>query len=349
MSTSVVGLTKYVDDIFCLTPREGVENVLSKFNSFHPNLQFTVEVEKNGGIAYLDTYVIREGSRLNTIWYKKPIASDRMMNFFSQHPLQQKVSTAVGFLKRVQRLTTTNHENIKTIVFTRLKMNGYPPGLINTIWNKYSTQQQLHTTTESQNDDTNTTIYKSLTYIPGLSERIRRLLRSSISDLHISFKSNHTVKTLHTILKDRMHTEMQSGVVYCIQCECDKVYVGKTINRLKTRIYNHKYSVKQRLEGKTDQDATALVTHARENGHTFKYEEATILDRCTHGKQLEFLEMLHINLTSSQNVNKKTDTETISNIYSSLLHRMKQEQQSRERERDSFITCISSPDRVHRP
>ncbi|GAB0086387.1 uncharacterized protein DMENIID0001_004400 [Sergentomyia squamirostris] len=229
-------------------------------------------------------------------------------------------------------------------------MNGYPPGLINSIWNKYSAQQQHIeevSTTQSQNDVTNTTIYKSLTYIPGLSERINRLLRSSIPDLCMSYKCNHTLKSLHTKLKDRTETQMQSGVVYSVPCECDAIYVGKTVNRLKTRLYNHKYMLKQRLEGKVTYDATALVTHSRENQHIFRYDETSILDRCSHKEQLEFLEMAHIHLTSRQNVNKKTDTEAISNIYTTLLQRLTQRQLARRREGESFLSCVSSPDGVH--
>ncbi|XP_055714186.1 uncharacterized protein LOC129808437 [Phlebotomus papatasi] len=90
----VICLTKYVDDIFCLVPRDKVTDILSTFNGFHPKLQFTVEMEKEGGLPYLDTFVIRKPTNLVTMWYKKPIASDRMLNFHSQHPLRQKTSSS---------------------------------------------------------------------------------------------------------------------------------------------------------------------------------------------------------------------------------------------------------------
>ncbi|XP_055714201.1 uncharacterized protein LOC129808449 [Phlebotomus papatasi] len=56
----LVCLTKYVDDIFCLIPKDKVDATLEVFNGFHPSLQFTVEVEKDGGLPYLDTFIIRK-------------------------------------------------------------------------------------------------------------------------------------------------------------------------------------------------------------------------------------------------------------------------------------------------
>ncbi|XP_055715097.1 uncharacterized protein LOC129809288, partial [Phlebotomus papatasi] len=159
---NVLCLTKYVDDIFCLIPHEKVNDTLNAFNGFHHKLQFTVETETDGGIAYLDTYVIRQNQQLETMWYKKPIASDRMLSYHSKHPLQQKISTAIGLIKRVQKLTTTNRANTKNIIFSKLRVNGYPPGLINALWGAHSTSHFDNIPESDQRIDDIT--YKSLTY-----------------------------------------------------------------------------------------------------------------------------------------------------------------------------------------
>lgn len=87
-----------MDDLFCLIPHGKLDEVLSHFKNYHEKLQFTIEREMNGGLAFLDTYVIRQESCIRSIWYKKPIASERMLNFYFNHPLQQKISTAIGFI-----------------------------------------------------------------------------------------------------------------------------------------------------------------------------------------------------------------------------------------------------------
>ncbi|GAB0095859.1 uncharacterized protein DMENIID0001_112930 [Sergentomyia squamirostris] len=105
LNVNILCLTKYVDDIFCLVPKDKVAYIQESFNAFHPKLQFTVELEKENSIAFLDTYVTRRETKLVSIWYKKPIASDRMLNYFSNHTLTQKIATAIGFIKRSPVLT----------------------------------------------------------------------------------------------------------------------------------------------------------------------------------------------------------------------------------------------------
>lgn len=78
------------------------DEVLALFSHFHEKLQFTMEMECNMRIPFLDMRIERdlEGD-LSTDWYKKPIASGRKLNFHSCHHMSQRLGTAVGFTKRV--------------------------------------------------------------------------------------------------------------------------------------------------------------------------------------------------------------------------------------------------------
>ncbi|XP_055714974.1 uncharacterized protein LOC129809184 [Phlebotomus papatasi] len=341
----IVCLTKYVDDIFCLVPHDKVTDILSHFNGYHPKLQFTVEMEKEGGLPYLDTYVIRKPSSLATMWYKKPIASDRMLNFHSQHPLRQKVGTAIGFMKRIDKLTTTNRENMKEIAISKLRVNGFPPKLINALWNKHIGQPASATHNISHSSPTNTeVIYKSITYIPKLSDTIKRILCAETQTIKIAFKCAHTNSELYTNLKTKIDPLLESGVVYSIPCECERVYVGKTMQRLKDRMNQHKRSITQYDPNQEEKsDATALVTHARKMKHQFLFDSVEIVDRCEHNKKLEYLEMLHIQIKRSHTVNKRSDTEGINTIYTSLLQRVKTRQQHTNTTiDDEFQSCDES-------
>ncbi|GAB0086067.1 uncharacterized protein DMENIID0001_000530 [Sergentomyia squamirostris] len=91
----IIGLTKYVDDVFCLVPEGEVQTVLQAFNSYHQKIQFTVELEKERRLPFLDTCITREDTHLESMWYSKPTASDRMLSFYSKHPLKQKVGSAI--------------------------------------------------------------------------------------------------------------------------------------------------------------------------------------------------------------------------------------------------------------
>ncbi|GAB0087369.1 hypothetical protein DMENIID0001_016650 [Sergentomyia squamirostris] len=347
LDVELICLTKYVDDIFCLVPENSVDYVLNKFNAFHPKLQFTVELEKDGSIAYLDTYITRQETKMWSMWYKKPIASDRMLNYHSNHTLQQKIATAIGFIKRVQRLTTFENSNIRMIVFSRLRMNGFPTGLINTLWHKHGMQHNINDlplTIENipnSNTDENLEqkiIYKSIMYVRRVSERIKSLLKP-IPHLRISYKSNHSVSSIHTQLKDKVPKLMDSCVVYSIPCECGLTYIGKTTQRLKDRIYQHKLSTRKEYDG-PENEPTALVTHAKK-GHNFQFDSTEIIDRCENDDQLEFLESCYIQMTKSKNVNKRTDTDIINGSYKSILYRLKERDNHIQNE--TFHSCQSSP------
>ena len=57
---------RYVDDTICYIKHDSIDYVLSKLNSFHKNMQFTIEVEKEGRISFLDVLMIRDKNNIET-------------------------------------------------------------------------------------------------------------------------------------------------------------------------------------------------------------------------------------------------------------------------------------------
>lgn len=75
----------YVDDHLTVIRREMIQVVQDKFNSFHPLVQFTVEIQKNGNsIEFLDTTVFNYDGKIKTKWFDKSIASNRLLNSLLQ-------------------------------------------------------------------------------------------------------------------------------------------------------------------------------------------------------------------------------------------------------------------------
>ena len=64
---------RYVDNIFVVWGHgmAKLNNFLSHINSIHPSIQFTMEVEKEGKIAFLDVLVTRKQERLGHTVYRK--------------------------------------------------------------------------------------------------------------------------------------------------------------------------------------------------------------------------------------------------------------------------------------
>ncbi|XP_017489302.1 PREDICTED: uncharacterized protein LOC108377546, partial [Rhagoletis zephyria] len=57
-------LTKYVDDIFAIAKTENIDKMLNTLNNYNKKIKFTLEIEKDGQLPYLDTLIIRKNNKL---------------------------------------------------------------------------------------------------------------------------------------------------------------------------------------------------------------------------------------------------------------------------------------------
>ena len=78
---------RYVDDTCCIVKKGTVEALLGHLNSARPSIKFTVEVEKDGTLPFLDTLFQRKrDGALDITVYRKPTYTDRYLDFWSHHP-----------------------------------------------------------------------------------------------------------------------------------------------------------------------------------------------------------------------------------------------------------------------
>ena len=79
---------QYVDDTYCIAKRNTVEGLLNHLNSIRPLIQFTLELEKDGSLPFLDTHLRRrKDGTLNITVYRKTTHTDLYLNFKSHHPI----------------------------------------------------------------------------------------------------------------------------------------------------------------------------------------------------------------------------------------------------------------------
>lgn len=170
--------------------------------------------------------------------------------------------------------------------------------------------------------------YKSMIYIPGFSERI---LNSNIYDrdkVNIAFKTENTTKTLFSNTKDKLDNLDKSNLIYQIPCNgdgsnaCDKIYVGTTKSKLRTRLAAHKSDYKRRG---TLEQKTALAAHCARHSHSPNIESASILQQESNYKKRYTIEMLHIiNTPATKRINYKADTEKCAHIYRHIIEKHRQ-------------------------
>ena len=81
---------RYVDDTILCVQKKHIELTINTFNSYHQNLQFTHELQKNNSINFLDMTLICNDNHIITNWFQKPTASGYQLLFKSSTTTEKK-------------------------------------------------------------------------------------------------------------------------------------------------------------------------------------------------------------------------------------------------------------------
>ena len=111
---TILAYFRYVDDILVVIKKNKKVGLLNKLNNFDQNLNFTMENMIESRLNFLDTTIISKNRQLNLEDYRKPTATDCMINYKTGvSPISTKISAFVGELYRIHYSTTTaSAENI---------------------------------------------------------------------------------------------------------------------------------------------------------------------------------------------------------------------------------------------
>jgi hypothetical protein len=95
----LINYFRFVDDILLIfdSNKTNIQSILTDFNTLHPNLEFTAEIEHNNAINFLDTTIHRAQDSIKISVYRKPAFTDTIIPYTSNHPPQHKYA-AVRFL-----------------------------------------------------------------------------------------------------------------------------------------------------------------------------------------------------------------------------------------------------------
>lgn len=219
----------YVDDHLTSIPPAMADKLKGKLNSYNPNVQFTMEIQSADGLTqFLDTTVYNDGQNLKTKWFHKPIASNRLLNYYSKHPTNMVINTAKAFIRRVFTLSHASfHKEIKETIKKILDKNNFPKKLTEQQVNQLMVNRTQGNSSYALISRTNvgaslsnaeisvmdlpepivnstlidTTItpvpqqpkknrFAGMTYIPGLSEAVSRQIGKYAPDLKIAARQS---------------------------------------------------------------------------------------------------------------------------------------------------------------
>ena len=121
-----------MDDTFCVMEKQQTQTFLDLLNSLHSIIQFTMELERDGSLPFLDTLLTRRGDgSIDTGVYRKTTHTDRYLQYSSHHTAHVKRGGASCTFHRAR--TVAVGENIRREekhLTEVLKINGYPDHII---------------------------------------------------------------------------------------------------------------------------------------------------------------------------------------------------------------------------
>ena len=113
------------------TRERSLLDFLEHLNSTRPSIQFTVELEEDRKLPFLDVLVTRRDDRLSTSVYRKKTHTDRYIHFSSNH--LDRVKRGVIQCLRYRAIRICEAEDLEAEeehLRTTFCMNGYPRGFI---------------------------------------------------------------------------------------------------------------------------------------------------------------------------------------------------------------------------
>lgn len=293
----------YVDDIIACIPSDTVDLYLNTLNSISVDIQFTCENEVDKRIPFLDLLLIRENNELLIDYYRKPTASNRVLNFKSYHPMKQKISIIKQMVHKIRNLCSDqfingNINKLKEL----LSQNNYPKSFVNRLI--YNQSKKLpESNTENKK-------FIKVPYHHKVSKKLKHAFKKD--NVSVAYYNPKTTSRFFGKVEDKVPLNNQSGVVYKIDCSCKRSYIGQTKQYLKTRIYQHKRDIR------SGNSNTGLSEHAVETGHAINWESVRVIDREDHDGKRRFLEMAHI-ISDKGLLNKQTDYDDFKNVYNHVL------------------------------
>ena len=158
LSTHMTKWKRYVDDTITYINPSSINYVLSVLNSFHKNIKFTFEEEKDHKISFLDVLILRNGNSIETTVYRKLTHNDVYSHWNSFSPNGWKVGTLKTLLLRAfvvcsnKQLLNKEIEHLRNVFH---HTNGYPKALIQNVISKVKEEQSVQSVkiTQSHQDD----------------------------------------------------------------------------------------------------------------------------------------------------------------------------------------------------
>lgn len=297
-ASEIIFWGRYVDDIFCILRGDLalVNNILNRLNCIHERIKFTVEVENDGLLNFLDLSLRHREGKVDFGIYRKPTHTDHCINYFSNHPLNHKLAFFNSMFHRLFTIPLSHYHfelEIRTILQVA-HSNNFPISSIKKVYSRKLDKIFLSFCYSAPVSCENR--FFSIPFVGNLSYRISNLLGKL--GIRIGFSNKFTLKSILVHNKDPVARIQRSGV-YSLTCSCGAKYVGQTGRSFQERIGEHLSCIRR---GRVE--SSAFSAHVVSEGHVFDISNGVeFLHFYNKGTRLDIAENLEIVLSVKEGVN----------------------------------------------
>lgn len=301
---------RYVDDVFAIVKRDQIGVVLDMLNGYHSDINFSLEVEINGKLPFLDLEISHNEGVIEIDIYRKPTSVQRYITVDSHHNWQHKSAAFHSMLHRLCNvpLSPSNYERELDYIKHIAHVNGYADSFVSSILGKCKKKKLLADTTTLQPIVEMDTRRVCLDYYPEVTNNLKKVFRRHDLTLVTSSKT----KLMHAVAstKDKVDLLDSSGI-YSIQCSmCSATYVGQTRRSIGERFSEHFSYIKNNHPSKS-----TIAKHVLENNHGISRDRLQLLKCIVDQKYLDAYERYFI-MKEESCVNR--DSEAVSTLFSIL-------------------------------
>jgi hypothetical protein len=295
---------RYVDDTFtAFKSIDQAQNFLNYINNFHQNIKFTMEIETEGKLAFLDTMLDHNQTpNINVSIFRKNTFTGLGLSFFSFCPISFKINAISTLVHRAYHLCN-NFYNIHSefqFIKSFFHNNGYPTQLIDRQINKflnniYKKKPELVTVRKKL-------LYVSIPYFGPTSEEMKKELYKCLSKFYstIDFKiilTNPTKLFNFFPRKERLPLPLRPLIIYEFKCPSCKTgtYIGSSSRCFQIRIDEHRgVSTRTNLQ-LCKPPYSAIRDHCLSiHGTIPQTKDFKILDSAANNEDLLILESIYI-------------------------------------------------------
>jgi hypothetical protein len=301
---------RYVDDTNVKWPhgKEELDRFFEHLNGISENIKFTMELEENNSIPFLDVLMIRkQDGTLGHKVFRKKTHTDSYLHADSHHHPSQKMGVLNTMATRAARISDKEHLEEEINHLTRVFKNiGYREKDIKKAMNK---KERM---TKVQNDQTSNQ-KAFLPYIRGVTDKIAKILKRK--EIITSFKPLITIRQRMKSVKDPIDQHQGKGI-YKISCSCGKCYIGETGRSFQVRIKEHEADIRNERTR-----TSALAEHSFKTKHHVCLEDTKILAKEDHYYKRRLREALEI-IKHPNNMNRDGGLE-VSSFWHPLINQLR--------------------------